>query len=277
MSVTQREIHQAIERLGLAGQPVCVHASLRSFGRVEGGAQTILHAFRQAGCTLLVPSFSWDFAVPPPPALQFPRNGWDYGACAGSTAGIGRIYHPTTDEIDRDMGALAATVVATPGRVRGHHPICSFTAVGPLANDLIAAQQREDVYAPLVTLAQLAGSVLLMGVGLDSLTLLHLAEKVAGRTAFRRWANDPTGHPMAVEAGGCSDGFPRLAPMLQPLIQTTTVGASTWLLLPAEQTITVAAAAIRADPAITHCANPECERCNDAVAGGPILPSAPAA
>lgn len=30
------------------------------------------------------------------------------------------------------------------------------------------------------------------------------------------------------------------------------------------------AAAIRADPQITHCGNPDCERCNDALLGGPF-------
>jgi aminoglycoside N3'-acetyltransferase len=273
MTITKADVQQAIRALGLVERPVCIHASLRSFGWVEGGAQTILQPFLAARCTVLVPSFSWGFAVPPPPALQFPRNGWDYQAFAGSTVGVGRVYQPTTSEIDRDMGALAAAVVATPGRVRGNHPICSFTALGPLANELIDDQRPDDVYAPLAALAQLGGDVLLIGVGLDSLTLLHLAEKVAGRTVFRRWANDATGAPIAVEAGGCSDGFPRLAPILKPLIQTTSVGQSVWMRLPAQQTITMAATAIRAEPMITHCDNPHCDRCRDAVAGGPRLPS----
>jgi aminoglycoside 3-N-acetyltransferase len=102
--------------------------------------------------------------------------------------------------------------------------------------------------------------------------LLHLAEKKAGRTMFRRWANDATGNPMAVEVGACSDGFPKLAPVLQPLVQATTVGQSKWMLLPADQALATATAAIRTEPMITHCGNPHCDRCNDAVAGGALLP-----
>lgn len=42
MNVTMKDIRQAIRMLDLADQPLCVHSSLRSFGRVEAGAQTIL-------------------------------------------------------------------------------------------------------------------------------------------------------------------------------------------------------------------------------------------
>ncbi|HEX5965853.1 MAG TPA: AAC(3) family N-acetyltransferase, partial [Pyrinomonadaceae bacterium] len=113
--------------------------------------------------------------------------------------------------------------------------------------------------------------VLLMGVGLERLTLLHLAEKDAGRTLFRRWANDEHGQPMAVEVGGCSEGFGRLEPHLRHLMQKTTVGQSSWTMLEAAQVLAHTAATIRANPEITHCDVRTCERCNDAVQGGPII------
>jgi hypothetical protein len=55
------------------------------------------------------------------------------------------------------------------------------------------------------------------------------------------------------------------------LIQTITVGQSTWQLLPARATLEHATAAIRANPTSTHCGAPTCARCTDAVAGGPRL------
>ncbi len=39
--VTQSDIQTAIRTLDLSGQAVCIHSSLRSFGRVSGGAQTV--------------------------------------------------------------------------------------------------------------------------------------------------------------------------------------------------------------------------------------------
>jgi len=213
--VTQHDMQAALRSLGVAGSPVCVHASLRSFGYAAGGACTLIDAFLHAGCTLLVPSFSWSFAVSPPPDQHVPQNGWQYAAYPGPTSGLGRIYTPQTTEVDRDMGALAAAVVAHPDHVRGDHPLCSFSALGADAAALIAPQQPIDVYAPLTRLASHNGFVLLIGVGLDKLTLLHLAEKEAGRRLFRRWANNREGHPIALEVGGCSAGFPKLEAHLQ--------------------------------------------------------------
>ena len=76
---------------------------------------------------------------------------------------------------------------------------------------------------------------------------------------------------MPVEAGGCSDGFPQLAPILDPLAKVTTVGTSEWRAFPAEAVLLEASNAIVDNPQLTHCGDPECDRCNDAVRGGPIL------
>lgn len=224
-----------------------------------------------AGCTVLVPAFASGFHVAPPGGWRLPHNGWDYDASPGSTEGIGRAFTPDAPDIDRDMGAIAAAVLARPGRVRGDHPGDSFAAVGPLARELVAGQRPLDVYAPLRALAESGGVVVLMGVGLDSMTLLHLAEQRAGRALFRRWASGAQGHPVEIETGGCSDGLPNLEPVLAPLARETDVGASRWRAFPAGPTLDAAAEAIRRDPAVTHCGRNDCERCRDAVLGEPVL------
>ena len=65
--VTQQDIQSTLRTLGLADVPVCIHAAFRSFGTVAGGPVSLIAAFLEAQCTLLVPTFSWSFAVPPPP------------------------------------------------------------------------------------------------------------------------------------------------------------------------------------------------------------------
>jgi aminoglycoside N3'-acetyltransferase len=271
-TITQQDIQESIRDLGLSNRPVCLHSSLNSFGHVAGGAQSVVEAFVQEDCTVLVPTFTWSsFAVPPPFDQRPPRNGWNYEAHSGSTAGMGRIYTPALLEIDSEMGIIAATVVASPGRARGNYPLCSFAAVGPLAEDLMADQSPGDVYAPLATLTQRDGAVLLMGVGLERMTLLHLAEKAAGRTLFRRWANDVHGQSIAVETGGCSDGFGKLEPHLQAFFASRLVGQSLWQTCSANEVLHGTTLAIRNTPYVTHCDNQTCERCNDAVAGGPML------
>ena len=103
------------------------------------------------------------------------------------------------------------------------------------------------------------------------MTLLHAAERRAGRNPFRRWAKGPSGEPTAVETGGCSRGFPNLAPMLAPLAVQIRVGASTWQAFPAAATLDAAADAIRHTPSVTHCDDAHCERCRDAILGGPLV------
>lgn len=269
--VTPHMLFAAINQLDLTGQVVCIHASLRSFGQVAGGAASVVQAFLDAGCTVLVPTFSYTYAIAPSPGLRPARNGWDYGYTGGPPVQNAGIFTPAAQEIDAEMGAIAAAALQHPAHIRGDHPLNSFSAVGPHARALIVEQQPLDVYAPLAALVDVEGVVLLMGVEVDKMTLLHHAEQVAGRTPLRRWANDSQGKPQMVETGGCSDGFPQLMPMLQSIRRTTMVGSSRWQLYPAAQTVQLAAAAIRAQPEITHCGRADCERCRDAIAGGPQL------
>ena len=259
--------------MGLHGQVVCLHSSLRSFGHVEGGATTLIQSFLDEGCTLLVPTFSSAFEIAPPQHLQFRRNGWDYNAAIQQNNAPAKIYNPAVLDIDRSMGVVPATTLSWPGAVRGNHPLDSFTAIGAHAGKLVANQSPSDVYAPLEVLSKMNGFVVLIGVGLERMTLLHLAEKQAGRTLFRRWANNAHGDAIAVEVGSCSEGFGKLEPHLPRLMRVTCVGTSRWIVIRADQALACASAAIRDNPELTHCTVETCNRCEDAVKGGPILPS----
>lgn len=261
-----------MDEVGLAGRPVMVHASLRSFGEpLKSGADGLLDALLSRGCTVLVPSFTEpQFRVTPPPAMRPPRNGIDYAELDGAVPAATRPYAPDCGLIEATLGALPARLIVRPGAVRGRHPLNSFAALGPRAGELIAPQSPADVYAPLRALSQLDGAILLIGVGLNRMTALHLAEQRAGRRLFVRWSSRADGRPVMVETGSCSEGFPRLAPRLRTLARTTAVGASRWTAYPATPTIEAAAAAMATEPEITRCADPDCPACPDAIAGGPL-------
>jgi aminoglycoside 3-N-acetyltransferase len=266
--VAGAEIRNAVRAMGLAGRPVCAHSSLRSFGWVEGGAGAVVDAFPAEGCTLLVPTFSGAaFEAWPDPPDAVERNGWSGPFPAERNPGD--VYSPASAVIDADMGAIPAAVLARPGRVRGAHPLDSFAAVGPLAHALVSGQGPRHVYAPLEALVAAGGAVVLMGVGLDRMTLIHMAEQRAGRALFVRWARDAGGEIVRVRVGGCSGGFGHLAAALAPAIRQTNVGQSRWMVMDAAEVLELATAAIRANPRITHCGNAACDRCNDAVLGGP--------
>jgi len=269
MTVSAAAIVAGIRRLDLSGRPVCIHCSFRSFGEVDGGPRAVIDAFLAERATVLVPAFSWSFRAIPPEDQRPQRNGGRYEFAVPHVAPD--IYTPASTVIDSGMGALAAGVVNYDERQRGLHPLCSFAAVGPLAAELITGQAPNDVWAPLESLALRDGAVLLMGVDLTRLTLAHVAEKQAGRHPFLRWARDSSGSVMSVEVGGCSDGFRKFGRVLSPLSTATKVGRSRWTSVAAMKALDLLVQSIREEPLITQCDNPECDRCRDAVAGGPLV------
>lgn len=273
--VTTAVLRQGVRDHGLSGRIVVVHSSLASFGRVDGGAATVVQAFLDEGCTIVVPAFS-DCRVSPPPGVRLERNAEepvppgrpaDGQPADGQPAGG---FSPGMTEVVRDMGAIPAWVAAHPDRRRGNHPLNSFAALGPRAGEVIGGQSPQDVYAPLRAAAANDGCVALLGVGLTAMTIIHLAEQVAGRELFVRWALLADGRRIPARVGSCSEGFERLAPALNPAEAVSDVGRSRWRVFGAARAVDLAAAEISRRPAVTSCGDPSCARCRDAVAGGPV-------
>ncbi|WP_436759238.1 AAC(3) family N-acetyltransferase [Streptosporangium sp. V21-05] len=264
-----------IDNLRLSGRPVMLHTSLRSFGTtLEGGADTLLDALLERGCTVMVPAFTEpQFGLAAPATMRPARNGLDYTAPpSGSALPEGPAYSVDCGLINPHLGALPAVLIGRVGAVRGRHPLNSFAAVGPQATGLMDAQSPVDVYGPVRELADRDGAILLVGVGLNRMTALHLAEQRSGRRLFRRWARDEEGEIRMVEVGSCSEGFPRLEPALSPFARIATVEASRWRAYSAQRVLAAATAAIAADQDITRCPDTGCVLCRDAIAGGPESP-----
>ena len=215
-------INHAILQLKLNGKPVCIHSSMRSFGcRVDG----LLESFLNAGCTVLVPTFSDMYEAPPVPEYMPEQNGaGDYSYFFDKEYVDEGVYCPDSNLLSvEDMGRFPQMVLEHIGRIRGDNALNSFAAVGPLAHSLVSGQTNDDVYAPLRKLYELDGYVLLMGTDLTTATAVHYAEQLAGRAPFVRWAKGEKGM-IPVRAGGCSEGFEKLFPMLEPYEQRILVG-----------------------------------------------------
>ena len=163
-----------------------------------------------------------------------------------------------------------ATLIKRGGAVRGGHPLNSFAAFGPQAEELIAAQSPADVYGPIRELAAREGRILLIGVGLNRMTAIHLAEQRSGRRLFLRWAKAADGRVSMFEVGSCSEGFPRLESVLRQYARPTVVGDSRWRAFPARQVLDAASTTMREDQGITHCGDSDCLLCRDSIAGGPV-------
>jgi len=269
--ITKKEISGAILQLGLKDKCVCLHSSMKSFGdEVKGGADDIIDSFLDNGCTLLVPTFSYNYILRPPENSRPAQNGYDYDNPLPDW-GRDLVFLPENDGLSKsDMGAIPSAVLEYEERIRGNHPICSFTAIGPYAKELVKGQAPMDVYAPLRELALFHGFILLMGVGLNRMTAIHLAEQMAGRNMFIRWANNPQKQVVEAETGGCSEGFGGLEPYITGLDKRVAVGNSLWRAFDTGMFLKKAARVIILKPEITHCGDENCIRCNDAIKGGVV-------
>jgi aminoglycoside 3-N-acetyltransferase len=269
-STTYSEIAQAIEAAGLAASVIALHSSLKSFGYLEGGTKTVVQAFLNTGCTLVVPTFTYNCEVSPPLDWFLAQNGSDDQPPSRHEQAT--AFNSDSLMIERSMGAIPAYILSLQERMRSPHPLNSFAAIGPRAAEVIEAQEMLNVYGPYKKMYGWSDTyVLLIGVGLTRTTPIHFAEEQAGRRLFRRWAKQANGTAIEVEVGSCSEGFDQLDSVVSGIEKTIQVGESPWRLFPFKSFIDTVAAAIIQTPSITHCSDPHCARCRDMERGGPIV------
>jgi aminoglycoside N3'-acetyltransferase len=91
-------------------------------------------------------------------------------------------FDPATTPSDPSLGVVADTFWRQPGVLRSDHPF-AFAAAGPHAAEIVADSLPLPPHIPASPVGRvhdLDGQVLLLGVGHDANTTVHLAELVAG-------------------------------------------------------------------------------------------------
>lgn len=260
--VSRSDIASFLRRHDLGGV-VCLHASYKALGPVDGGPLALVDAFLDHGCTLLVPSFYYAAEAPSP------GGGYKTNGLGTQPPGPPTNYEHRSDQVDPSMGVVSRTIVAHARARRTRNPHDSFAALGPLADVLVEGADLLNVYSPYKAIVSrgLRAHVVLVGVDFSSCTPLHFAEERAGRLLFRRWALCE-GRVVEVEVGSCSEGFENLRPATRSLESVDTLGTSAVRIYPFVPLVDTVADVLRVTPKAGRCADPDCPRCRDMVAGG---------
>lgn len=174
---TRRSLVAGLRSLGVTnGMTLIVHSSLSRIGWVAGGSQAVIEALIEAvgpDGTLVMPAHSSGLSEPSiwqhPPV---PESWWQI--IRDETPAFDPLVTPT-----RLMGAVAEAFRTYPGVRRSGHPQVSFAARGPNAAFVLAEHSFEHPLgegSPLARLYDLDAHILLLGVGHENNTTLHLAE-----------------------------------------------------------------------------------------------------
>lgn len=251
------DFRSALDDLGLDQKPAIVHASLKAFGAIKGGAETVLRALLESTPAVVMPAFTYKTMVTP--LVGPPRNAITYGTHTdlNHTAVPFRPHMPA----DPLMGVLAETLRNHPLARRSSHPILSFAGIN--AEAALDAQTLFNPFAPIGVLAEGEGWVLLLGVDHTVNTSIHYAEKLAGRRQFLRWALTPQRIVECPGFPGCSEGFEAIVPEVQADTRQVEINGAVIRAVPLKRLIEVVVARIKINPLTLLCQREDCLRCNE--------------
>src|SRR5829696_1333146 len=185
MLVTRSRLAHDLETLGLRpGGATMVHCRMSALGHVVGGAESVVRALLDVlgPAGTLVAYTGWQDA--PPDDLDVLDEEARQAYLEDHPA-----YDPRIALSSRDHGRVPEALRTWPGARHSGHPEAGVAAIGPLAEALTASHPYDDAYGtgtPYARLVDLGGQVALVGAPLDSVTLVHHAEAVAGIPGKRR-------------------------------------------------------------------------------------------
>lgn len=175
--VLKQDIIEALTKAGvLPGQTIMVHTSLSSLGFVCGGAQVVIEALLECvgdNGTIMMPTQSWKNLDPEAGVhWEEPQEWWQ--TIRDNWPAYDKNITPTNT-----MGAVAEMFRKWPGTLRSDHPARSVAAWGKHAGYLTQNHDLSNIFgeeSPVGKLYELDGYVLLIGVGYNKNTSLHLAD-----------------------------------------------------------------------------------------------------
>ncbi len=175
--IIKEDIVKAFRNVGLKKDDVVmVHTSLKSMGYVCGGAQTVIEALIEVvgeNGTIMMPTQSWK-NLDPTTGVHWEIDESQWQIIRDNWPAYDKNITPTNT-----MGAVAEMFRQWDGSVRSDHPARSVCAWGKYADYLTKNHDLSNIFgdgSPLSRLYDLNGKVLLIGVGYDKNTSIHLAD-----------------------------------------------------------------------------------------------------
>ncbi len=255
MAVDRQTLTDQLLALGV--QPwgvLIVHTAFSKVAPVEGGPEGLIEALRAAlgpTGTLVMPSMSDDD--------DHPFNRYET-PCLG-------------------MGIVAETFRKLPGVIRSDSPH-AFAAIGPRAEEITAPHPVDIPHgldSPPGRVWELDGQVLLLGVGHDADTTVHVAENMAG-VRYRQLYHATVlveGNPVRYEYGEvdhCCENFALLDQWLGDRQRRGIVGHAEARLARSRDIVAAAMARLRENETVFLHTPGVCEECDAAWAS--LEPSA---
>ncbi|HEX5565264.1 MAG TPA: AAC(3) family N-acetyltransferase [Sporosarcina sp.] len=177
---SKETIKEQVLELGIQpGDQLIVHSSLKAMGWIAGGPQAVVEALMETVTsegTIVMPAQSADNSEPSYWMLPPVPEAWHQPLRESIPA-----YDPHLTPL-RQMGKIAECFHRHPQTIRSPHPAHSFMAWGKNAADWMKEHPLEDSFgmtSPLGKMVNADVKILLIGVGYDSCTALHLSEYLA--------------------------------------------------------------------------------------------------
>ncbi len=255
--ITRERIADGLRRLGLgAGDVVFFHSSLKSLGRVDGGAEAVVDAFLDvvgADGLLIAPTLSWCFASYGPRRAPF-----------------------DADETPSRVGAISEALRRRPNAYRSAHPTHSIAGIGRRAHELVAGHDNTSTFGkegPYRRYVDWGAKILFLGVTNTCNTTLHAIEDWLdmpylederaivkgsdGGTRVIAVTKSPSGHRDFYQEGSKVELLLRS----QDLMRAGKVGAADSFWMPSQEMVATVVKGIQQEPTLLLCDDERCEFC----------------
>ncbi|MCU4162539.1 AAC(3) family N-acetyltransferase [Carboxylicivirga caseinilyticus] len=253
-TITEESLIEDIKKAGVPeGCLLHLKVSLKSIGKVEGGPQTVLNAILKVvgdSGTIVIDSFVTSYPLP-----LSEKN----------------ASNISTNESPSFAGAVANAMVKHPKSVRSKHPIQRFTAIGPLAHELMDNHTPESGgYDVLERMAKMNALNLSIGRKVIGVGTTHVAiekmkyKKKPSNMAVNYLADDGSVKCFVADwKWTCSAGFPKFLPLYEKggALKWVKIGNAEAALTNMNKTLDIEQKRLEEDPRFFFCDDPTCKSC----------------